>query len=217
MSNLNPFRSLLEGLRAGDVSFEVVVKKVRPALEFRASYFIKRWGWSGQAAIDAEDLIQEMTIALWRAVDSWDPARAGVVPYVDMQLGRTCTRRLREVTGYPDPRRSAPATRAYIEPSGPLVEAAAREVGGRVYLIDEIAGAAERARELLGELAGVDRDVTALVLAGRTLDETTREIYADPEKRLAYRMDSIKDARRLVDAAARRATRAASSLDAAAA
>lgn len=206
-SNLAAHRGALEALRRGEVGFERVARDVRPALELRAERFLRLWRWSGQTSIGVDDLVQEMLVGLWRAVDSWDPERAEIIRYVDAQLGRACQRRLRQVAGYPDPRRAAPARQVCMEVSA-VVEQIERG-GGSVELAPEAAmDASRRARGLLSGLAGLERHVVELVLEGRNLEETTRAIYADRSARIAYQMDSMGHARRMVGAAARRATSA---------
>lgn len=205
-SNLAAHRGALEALRAGRAPFAAIAREVRPALELRAERFLRLWRWSGQTAVGVEDLVQEMLVALWRAVDAWDPSLADVVRYVDAQLGRACQRRLRQVTGYPDPRRSAPVRQVNAEVSA-VIEAIDRERAALVELDAESAvDARRRAKALLLGLAGLERHVVELVLEGRTLDDATRTIYADPAARIAYRMDSMGHARRMVGAAVRRAT-----------
>lgn len=200
-SNLAASRGLLEGLRRGEVTFEAVVRGVRQALELRAERFCRLWRWSGQTSVGAEDLVQEMLIALWRAVDSWDPARADLVRYVDAQLGRACQRRLRQVAGYPDPRRRAPARQIHAD----VVDELERAPGVELDAVD-VLDARRAAEALLHDLAGLERHVVELCLEGRSLDEMTRVIYADRAARVQYRMDSMRHARRLVGAAVRKAT-----------
>lgn len=204
-SNLASHRSALEALRWGKVPFTRVALAVRPALELRAERFLRLWRWSGQTSIGAEDLVQEMLLCLWRAVDAWDPQKADVVRYVDAQLGRACQRRLRQVAGYPDPRRRDPARQVNADPSV-VIDTIDRERDGVEIDAVDVLAARRRAQSVVGELAGLERLVVELVLDGRSLDETTRAIYADPHTRITYRMDSMRHARRLVGAAARRAT-----------
>jgi DNA-directed RNA polymerase specialized sigma24 family protein len=208
-SNLAAHRGALEALRAGG-SFDVAARQVRPALELRAERFLRIWRWSGQTSLGVEDLTQEMLVALWRAVDAWDPSKADLVRYIDAQLGRACQRRLRQVAGYPDPRRRAPARQVLAEPSV-VVDAIdrARE-GGEDMPPEEALDARRRALQVVDGLVGLERQVVELVLEGRSLDETTRVIYADRSARITYRMDSMGHARRMVGAAARRAASAAS-------
>lgn len=206
-SNLAAHRSALEALRSGGTTFDRVARAVRPALELRADRFLRLWRWSGQTSVDVEDLVQEMLVQLWRAVDAWDPTRADLVRFVDAQLGRACQRRLRHVAGYPDPRRSAPARQVSAD-AGAIVDAIDRARDENDPSAEEVLHARRRAKALVLGLAGLDRHVVELVLEGRTLDEATRAIYADPDARIAYRMDSMGHARRMVGAAVRRATSA---------
>lgn len=208
-SNLAAHRGALEALRQGRAGFDRVARDVRPALELRAERFLRLWRWSGQTSVGVEDLVQEMLLALWRAVDAWDPKRADLVRYVDAQLGRACQRRLRHVAGYPDPRRSAPARQVFADAEH-LVDAVDRSADrSGAPEPEDVLHARRRALSLLRGLVGLERHVVELVLEGRTLDDATRVIYADPSARIAYRMDSLGHARRMVGAAVRRATSAA--------
>lgn len=200
-SNLVAHRGALEALRKGEATFDAVARACRPALEFRAERFLRVWRWSGQTSIGQEDLVQEMLVALWRAVDSWDPCRADLVRYVDAQLGRACQRRLRQVAGYPDPRRSVPARQVYADVTLILEEVVAANVDA-----ESATDARRRAQALIGGLVGLDRHVVELVLEGRSIEETTRTIYADKVARITYQLDSYGHARRLVAASVRKAT-----------
>jgi DNA-directed RNA polymerase specialized sigma24 family protein len=202
-SNLASHRSALEALRVGTLTFDQLTRDIRPALELRAKRFLRVWMWSGQTSLDAEDLIQEMLVALWRAVDSWDPERAALVPYVDAQLGRACQRRLRQVAGYPDPRRRDPARQVAVD----VVEAL-EAIEPEGVSLETIVEMRERAARLVSELKGLERLAVELVLEGRSIDETAMTIYADFDARLTYRMDSEGHARRMVGAAVRRVTSA---------
>jgi DNA-directed RNA polymerase specialized sigma24 family protein len=201
-SNLENSRGLLEGLRRGEVSFDEAAAGVRTALSLRAERFIRLWRWSGQEGVAPEDLVQDMLVALWRAVDRWDPTRADLVVYVDAQLGRACQRRLRKEAGYPDPRRRAPVRRA----AGKEAEDALADRGLLVPNAEAELDARRRARALLVDLVGLERHVVSLVLEGQSLEETTRTIYRDRSARIEYQMDSMGHARRLVGVALRRAT-----------
>lgn len=201
MSSLAQHRALLEDLRAGRATFEHVAAVIRKVLIKRADRFYRTWSWSGQASIDVEDLVQEMLIAVWRAVDSWDGDRATLVRYVDAQVGRAASKRLRATAGYPDPRRREPA-RQSNGPTGFDPDLLIAE-----HLDAESAAIAHRrATNLLTWLGGIERHVVELVLKGNSLDEVTEVIYADSAARIDYRMDSVAHARQLVGLALRRAT-----------
>ncbi len=86
---------------------------VRPVLAGRARFFHGRWQ---QTLHTQEDLLRMMELALWRAVDKWDPKLTpNIVRYVDVQVARAAEKALRQAAGYPDERRSAPAVQVYIE------------------------------------------------------------------------------------------------------
>lgn len=202
MTSLTQHQRILEDLRAGHVTFDRVAVTVRDALHSRADRFLKAWGWSGQRSVDAEDLVQEMLVALWRAVDSWDSTRSTLVRYVDAQVGRAAQRRLRQTAGYPDPRRKPPARqsngRLGFDPDSLECESTTSPEADVI--------AARRAKSLINWLGGIERHVVELVIDGNTLDEATEVIYADPDARIDYQMDSVIHARQLVGLAMRRAT-----------
>jgi hypothetical protein len=215
-STLAASRPLLEGLRSGSVSFDRVARAITPALEHRAERFLRVWRWSGQAQVSAEDLVQAMLLELWRAIDRWDPERTGdVVKYVDAQIGRACTRVLRRVAGYPDPRRARQPLRQVHTTAEAFDALTERHVGVAEPLQLEVVHVERRKKALLMNLRGLDRKVLELVLDGATLDEAARTIYSDPDARIRYRMDCEADARRMVGASARKATTVAGEIDAA--
>lgn len=206
-SSLAAARPLLEQLRSGAVTFDAAARGIRPALELRAERFLRVWSWSGQMSVGTEDLVQEMLLALWRAVDSWDPARADLIRYVDAQLGRACQRRLRKTAGYPDPRRRTPARQVSVDAA--VVQDVLERGAPASVTPEEVVFARRQAEGLLRDLSGLDRHAVELLLEGRSLEQATEAIYADRGARIAYRMDSLPHARRLVGAAVRRATSAA--------
>lgn len=204
-TSLTAQRGLLEDLRAGVVTFDFVARCLRGLLAQRAERFIRLWSWSGQTSIEVDDLVQEMLVGLWRAVDSWDPSRSGIVRYVDSEIGRAAQKRLRQATGYPDPRRRDVARQVSVEQAA--LERMADERGFAAHDHDDVEAfdAAKRVEELLNGLTGLDRHVVELVLQGATSEEVTLTIYADTEARIDYRMDSVPHARRMVGLALRRA------------
>lgn len=110
-SSLESSKELLLQLRAGEVSFEKVLVKVRPVLEGRAMWFMER---IRQTLHTQADLVRIGEFTVWRAVDKWDPQKtANIVRYVDVQIARSMEKALLVAAGRPDPRRSSPATQVY--------------------------------------------------------------------------------------------------------
>lgn len=209
-SSLRAHRGVLLDLRAGTITFDEATRELRPTLEARAGWFLRNWSWSGQSSIDVEDLFQEMLIELWRAVDNWDPTRADLVDFVDASTGRAAQQRLKKVAGYPDPRRSRPMLQTYLaERSGSesTVDPLTALLDSRSVLVEkqeERIDLRRRAAEVLATLSGIDRDVVEHVLEGGSFESAAEYIYADPNKRIAYRLDASKHARQEVGRVARR-------------
>lgn len=198
-------------LRAGRTTFDEVARLLAPLLARRARYFLKQWSWCGQVTLTESDLVQDMLIALWRAVDTWDTKRSDIAVYVDVHLGRTCRDRLRRVAGYPDPRRSRPIVRVSAGESfdfDSIGDAMAPQP-------EEVVMRRRDAEALVSKLAGFDRHVVTLVLEGKNSRMVATQIYRDPETRLEYQMDSEAHARRMVGEAIRRARHVAISARAA--
>jgi len=213
-SSLTAHEGLLLRLRAGEASFDEVARELRGPLTLRARRFGRAWSWSEQTVgeLDVDDLVQEMLLELWRSVDRWNPKRRSrggqpvpLVRYVDAQIGRAANKKLRKSAGYPDPRRKTqPARRKHVEDLS--------TVGGSSPATQvEVVDLRRRGLAIAASMTGIDRCVVELVVLGRTLVEAADEVYGDPGLRIKYRMDSEADARRMVDEAARRITRTATS------
>jgi hypothetical protein len=201
-SSLLPLRELLLGLRAGQVPYEELAEAATPVLEARGRRVLRLWETTGHAYyLSVADLVQEQLLQLWRAVDRWDPTRGpDLVRYVDAELGRGTRAVLRKACGYPDARRqSQPARR--VAGSSPRDE---EEAGNWLDDVpadregpEELAARHEAAERVLGGMErGFDRDVVQLVVAGASLPEAGRTIYADPVRRIRYRLDSRELAER---------------------
>jgi DNA-directed RNA polymerase specialized sigma24 family protein len=185
-------RATLEALRVGGVSFGVAATRVRPTLEARARYFLRKWRWCGQVELCEDDLVQEMLFAMWRAVDAWDSKRSDFVRFVDAQIGRACQRRMRHVAGYPDPRRSVPMKRAK---SSDVLETI--ELEGEEHSIDAAALLEARDRVVATAKSAplLERTVLEAVFAGLSLEECSKSIFADEAARREFRLKTPRAAR----------------------
>lgn len=208
-------RDLFLELRAGKVPFARVAEAIRPKVERRAHFLLKQWR-ATQDLLAFEDLVQEMTLEVWRAVDRWDPARSeDIARYVDVQVLQYANRELRRAAGWPDPRRGRLATRVggdisemvtqreradslSFEVSSSMVEAADQE---------DAVDRARRASRVLARLPlGLMRHVVGLVLEGESLERAAGRIYEDPALRVEYQFETLADVQRAVRTAASRAT-----------
>lgn len=97
------FEDDLLALRAGRLSFDKLARRMTPDLQARAEYYLRRYAQWGQAHVSVEDLVQDMLLAVWRAVDLFDPSRAVAIHrFVDMRVGGECEFRVRQACAYPD-------------------------------------------------------------------------------------------------------------------
>lgn len=190
----------LLALRAGTLSFDDFARSARENVLGRARYFMRRW--RGQVLHDEEDLAQDALLAIWRAVDSWDPERRSrkgelvqITRYVDYHVGKALERKLRKALGWPAKGRREPAKR--------------REVADIFALLPSVPGSdwtRTEARQVVLEMPeGLEREVALGVVDGRCLDEVAAGIYSEVPRRLAMQLDSGEHAARTVRAAARRA------------
>ena len=180
-------RDLL-ALRSGELTFDAFFPIAKPVLEARATWFVRRWS---QSLYAVDDLVQELAIDLWRAVDSWDPSRcADIVRYVDSEVGRCGQRRMRYACGWPDPRRSAPAQQVWVEsvedhlgsvPATAEATAMEREIG------DAFVDFVEK-RLVDKTRPGFVGAVIRLVVEGHDATSASKAIFGDADARRVYRL-----------------------------
>lgn len=212
-------RQDLIDLREGRLPFEAFAKRSREGLEARARWFIRHW--PGQGVLDVPDLVQEMLVTAWSAVDRWDPERLDkrgervpIERYVDWQVGKRATNMLRWSLGWPRPRRSRPA-RAVQESA---LRRRGRDGEARQTTIADLLPPVEANQQrdverneaivgVLTKLEPHDLAYEALlrIAEGETMAQAALAIYRDPAKRLAHMLDCEDHARVRVSAAVRRA------------
>lgn len=170
---------LLAELREGRSTFDEFARRTAPTWTRLAAWFLRRW--PGQAAVDEEDLRQELLLAAWRAVSEWDPTRGVAIDrFVFYQTGLAATRTLKRALSYRKGRGSVWTL--------PLPREAAVEPGQhRVAVVRE---RLERARA--GE--GLEGEVAGALLEHRPLAAVAEGIYRDPARRFRYRLGSESDA-----------------------
>lgn len=195
---LGSLRENLLALREGRIDFARFMLRARPHLQARAEYFIRRW--PGQTLNDPDDLVQEMSIALWRAVDVWNPELSDIVRWVDSEIGRAAQYRMRRALGYPDKRRVTVPARQVDVPSrdreGELTPNDIESVCAPVPATAETTAVrAQSVKQFRGKINHRFVDaVVALVAEGCDVDEAARVIYADRDERLRLRFDRVEDA-----------------------
>lgn len=206
------WRSALTALRNGDVSWSRFVAEQRSVVQRLGNYFMRRWDGAGAlVVVEREDIEQEMLLAVWLAVESWDPARTpDIAKYVDYQMGAKAQRVLRRFRGWPAKGRPAPAVPVRLD------DAALRRIVERVSYRDDAPTQhddAVRREEALAALARLDdawqRDVASLVTRGvLDIDTIAARFYAEPGRRIEMqwdcRGDAVRDVRRAVRAATQR-------------
>lgn len=112
-SNFKGIREDLLRLRAGELSLAKLRPHIRPVLKRLATYWHRRYE-GRQTLLEREDLLSMGEVAVWRAVDTWDPAKRPIEDYVLCEVGRAMEKPLKAAAGWPDPRRPAPALQVYF-------------------------------------------------------------------------------------------------------
>lgn len=138
--------------RTGLISFDAVAVLARPHLRERAEYFLGRYHHWNQRMLGVEDLEQEMLLALWRAIDTWDPKkRADLARYIDAKVGSAAEHRLRQACGYPNDKRKRTGKHKTT-----IAVPVALEFPERIESESDVEGALER-RRTIAWLLGEDR------------------------------------------------------------
>lgn len=212
-------RELLQ-LRAGAACLAELRHKLEPQLGSLATYWYRRYEGK-QTLLECEDLVSMGEVAVWRAVDTWDPARRSIGDYVLCAVGRAMEKALKAAAGWPDPRRPAPALQVYFSDTK---LAAGRdnskyrdaEAQGAVeHAISIMRGHApepqqevdlqrkESALESLGTITdGFGKVVAELVLRGYTIGGAGSRIFESPRLRRYYGLRDLAHAQRAAHAAA---------------
>lgn len=191
----------LQALRGGTLSFDAFAQ--RHANRFRrwAAHFYGRWPTT---SLDLEDLVQEGLIEAWRAVDEWRPDGAPLERFVEFRVGRKLRVELERVLGWPKKSRGQVAVR----PLSMSLEPVSMAVGA--LLVDTTLSAPDQiqlAQAVESLKDPMSRDVVAGVGMGMSLRVVASRIYADPDRREAYGLESEDHTLLRVHAAGRRAVR----------
>lgn len=202
MQGMERHREALLALRGGTMSFGALMREMRELLEARAAWFHRRYR---QTLLTPADLVQEMSLAVWRAVDAWDPERRdrkgepiSIVRFVDYQVGKAATLELTRAMGWPDKRRKQVAQQVGVEDVTELL-------GGYEPTVEMEIDRASRVTRIEAQLHPVDRQVLGVVVSrGVGAVDAARVLYADRDVRLQCRWDCARDARRDVVASVQR-------------
>ncbi len=188
---MRDFGGELAALRAGSLSFDDVQRVLTPLLTARAVWFLRRWR---QTLLTEHDLVQEMLLAVWRAVDTFDQERTrhDLVWWVDRAVGRAAELELARAAGWPDKRRTPVLRQVGVEDVTVLI-------GGYDVATDDDIDRRRRVTRLAARLAPEDRQVFGvLVSRGFGAAKIADELYRDPRVRLERCWDSTQHARREV-------------------
>lgn len=191
------FSNDLAALRAGTLDFDAFARAHEARFRRWASYYFERWP---QRILCLDDLVQEARIEAWRAVDSWDPTRGVALErYVEYQVGRKLRLELERVLGWPKKSRGTKAVR----PTS--LNATVPGDGRRDTLQDRLESGAlspedlAMVESLVARMADpFERDVLRGVARGMSSAVLATYLYEDPERRLAYRLDSVEQTARRV-------------------
>lgn len=189
------FSSDLEALRAGSITFNTFARTHDSRFRRWAAYYFERWP---QRALCVADLVQEGLLEAWRAVDAWDPTRGVALErFVEYQVGRRLRMELERVLGWPKKSRGTKAVRPISAnvpafANGDTVQD--RIESGALTPEDlatiESAAAACKDPFEADVIRGIGRGMSPAVLA--------TYLYEDPDRRVAYRLDSVEHTARRV-------------------
>lgn len=69
----------LAACRDGRMTFDELAKRTRPSWEKLAQYLLRRWK-SPTWVSDVEDVVQDLLLGAWLAIQEWDPSYPGAAP-----------------------------------------------------------------------------------------------------------------------------------------
>lgn len=208
-------------LRLGEVGMEEVRPLVRQILKQRAMYFWRRW-CTRQTLYGWDDLYSMGEIAVWRAVDTWDPQKRPIADYVNCEVGRAMEKPLIAAAGYPDARRGEPALQIYfgdMEVSTSNGWKSRGSYGGQEAMLtmDSLLRAREeierdqhvqleRHQHAQAVCEGITdefgRLVVRLVLEGYTIAGAATAMYGSKRLRVYYGLRNVQHAKKAAHAAA---------------
>jgi DNA-directed RNA polymerase specialized sigma24 family protein len=212
----------LEALRAGVITFDQFQRQTHSQWEKYASMLLRRW--RSPEGVEREDLVQEMMIAVWKSLPDWRPDGGKPlgewVTYRAIDKAKKWLHKQRDAKRRDDkapgryPLRFTQVVRGDYtnEPEDQVIE---RLVAvGRAPVFSGTVSVEGPGLEDIEQLSVVTGGLTdprdryclvALVRAGGDVDLAAIEIYDDARTRLAFRLHTLKTARRVVAQALRKA------------
>lgn len=199
-----PHRQILTAYRAGEASWPEVADAVRVPIEKLAVWFASRYRYRGNRLLRRDDLIQEAGIALWRALDEYDPTRGTTIDaHCYWKVGNWLEKRLAKALGWPRKDRTPVA-------SWDTGSVDVYELVGETHAVQETEAMVAEVDRAVG--CSFSSAVLRLVLDGVNRNEVAAEAFAMPELRLSRRWETEDDARRDVRASYERARERAGAL-----
>lgn len=111
--SLHAHEALYLEYRAGRAGFDRVWTVIRSDVEALANRMSRTWRGS---YLSPNDLVQEMAIAIWQALDDWDSDRGNPIGrHVTYRAGNCAEKRLAKSLGWPNKRRTRVARAVPLE------------------------------------------------------------------------------------------------------
>lgn len=184
-------REHIESCRTGETGFADFVKATMPYWRCVAGDLLSRW--DAPAAVEEEDLVQELLLAAWRAIETADPAKGDVrrrVVWCAVKTARRWLHRQRGAYGFARCKRGADSSSRFPTPADWVDKVPEDRPGG---------AAQEQAAELMRSMrlarTRQDREVLEAFLRAPSVDIVAEKLYGDPKKRMEMRFSSGNGAR----------------------
>lgn len=194
----------LMAVRAGRLTFDQFARQTSTRWRYLADQLLRHW--SAPAAVDADDLCQELLIGAWAVLPRWQPARgASIDRFVIFNAMTSAKRWLHVQRGV---KRSRTGPHPDRVPSRHAIAVADLEVQTDADQGDAIDLKRRRAAALMKVASlSTDRDrlCAALVVRTGSIDRATDLLWSDPVQRQRCGFQSRDQARRQVYRATRRA------------
>lgn len=198
----------IESVKAGGMSFEAFAIATRPEWKRLARHLLSHW--SVPDAVEPEDIEQELMLGAWRALNNWRENGAELGVHVVwnaitdakkwIHSQRAALRRNDRSPSRHPVSLSKLSSRYGTEDRSSV----ALEPTVEAYQGDRIE-AAERLRDLVGALGQADGVCLLAFVSTGSVDGAIAELGANLRMRLALRIGSDDDARRMVRGAVSRA------------
>lgn len=184
-------REHIESCRTGETGFADFVEATLPYWRCVAGDLLSRW--DAPEAVEEADLVQELLLEAWRAIETADPARGDVrsrVVWCSVRAARRWLHRQRGAYGFARCKRGSDPSSRFPTPADWIDQVPDERQEGT---------AQERAAELVGSMrlarTRQDRAVLEAFLRAPSVDVVAEELYGDPRRRLEMRFGSERSAR----------------------